>query len=62
MAGTNFGRIWGFGRFLNAVRGKGFATPGLIQHVLTVLVFLLLGAAPAPASAFVSEPHIVPPG
>ena len=34
--------------------------PGLIQHVLIVLGFLVLGAAPAPASTFVSKPQIVP--
>ena len=36
--------------------------PGLIQRALAVLHgFLLLAAAPAPASTFVSEPQIVPP-
>ena len=35
--------------------------PGLIQHLLTVLV-LSFSAAPAPASTFVWEPHIVPLG
>ena len=37
-------------------------TPGLLQHVLTVLVFWSLGSAPAPASTLVSEPRIVPLG
>ena len=31
--------------------------PGSIQHLLTVLGFLVLGAAPTPASTFVAEPH-----